>query len=93
MPAGADTAADHHDDEQNDEGRSGDVESPAGHGGPRVQLGEVLELGEVGLMKPEFADVFQGLAHLLHFAGGHEGNGVPVPLEVQDTVIEPDRPI
>ncbi len=44
-------------------------------------------------MKPKFADVLQGLAHLLHFAGGHEGDGVPVPLEVQDAVIEPDRPI
>jgi hypothetical protein len=44
-------------------------------------------------MEPEFADVLQGLAHLLHLTGGHEGDGVPVPLEVQDAVIESDRPI
>jgi hypothetical protein len=44
-------------------------------------------------MKPKLFDVLQGLAHLFHFASGHEGDGVPVPLEVQDTVIEPDRPI
>ncbi len=54
---------------------------------------EVLELGEVRLMKPEFANVLQGLAHLFHFAGRHEGDGVPVPLEVQNTVIEPNRPV
>ena len=58
-----------------------------------MQLGEVLELGEIRLMEPEFPDVLQGLAHLFHFAGGHEGDGVPVPLVVQDTVIEPDRPV
>ena len=58
-----------------------------------MQLGEVLELGEIRLMEPEFPDVLQGFAHLFHFAGGHEGDGVPVPLVVQDTVIEPDRPI
>jgi hypothetical protein len=44
-------------------------------------------------MEPKFADMLQSLAHLFHFAGGHEGDVVPVPLEVQDAVIEPDRPI
>ena len=58
-----------------------------------VQLREVLELGEIRLMEPKFADVLQGLAHLFHFAGGHEGDGVPVPLKMQYTVIEQDRPI
>ena len=56
-------------------------------------MGEVLELGEIRLMEPEFPNVLQGFAHLFHFAGGHEGDGVPVPFEVQDAVIEPDRPI
>ncbi len=44
-------------------------------------------------MEPQFADVLQGLAHLLHFAGRHEADGVPVPFIVENTVIEPDRPV
>ncbi len=51
-PAGANATADDNDDERHDEGRSSDVEGPAGHGGTRdgggvnvVQLSEVLELG------------------------------------------------
>jgi hypothetical protein len=92
-PTSADAAADDQDEEQDDEGRPSDVESPAGHGGPRVQLGEVLELGEIRLMESEFADMLQGLTHLFHLAGGHEGDGVPVPLEVQDAIVESDRPI
>ena len=44
-------------------------------------------------MEPEFADMLQGLAHLFHLTGGHEGDGVPVPLVVQDAVVESNRPI
>ncbi len=56
--AGADTEAPDDDDKGNDEGGAGDVEGPAGHesSGSRdvlsaVQLREVLEIGEVRLMK------------------------------------------
>ncbi len=59
----------------------------------RAQLSEVLKIGQVGLMKSQLADVLQGLAHLLHFAGGHEADGVPVPLVVEDAVIEADGPV
>ena len=44
-------------------------------------------------MESQFADVLQGLAHLLHFAGGHEADGVPVPLVVEDAVVQSDRPV
>ena len=44
-------------------------------------------------MEPEFANMLQGLAHLLHLTGGHEGDRVPVPFEMQDAVVEPHRPI
>ncbi len=56
-------------------------------------LSEVLKIRQVGLMKSQLADVLQGLTHLLHFAGGHEADGVPVPLVVEDAVIEPDGPV
>ncbi len=44
-------------------------------------------------MEPKLADMLQGLAHLFHLTGGHEGDGVPVPLEMQDAVVESYRPI
>ncbi len=54
-----------------------------------VQLNEVLKFGQIWLMQPEIADVLQGLTHLFHFAGRHEADGIPVPLIVQDAVVEP----
>ena len=44
-------------------------------------------------MEPEFADMLQSLAHLFHLTGGHEGDRVPVPFEMQDAVVEPYRPV
>ena len=44
-------------------------------------------------MEPEFADMLQSLAHLFHLTGRHEGDRVPVPLVVEDAVVESDRPI
>jgi hypothetical protein len=44
-------------------------------------------------MKSQIAKVFQGLIHLLHLAGGHEANRIPVPFEVQDAVVKPHRPV
>ncbi len=94
---GADAEASYEDDEGHNEGGSGDVKSPAGHGGSghgnalsAVQLREVLQVGEIWLMESQFANVFKGLAHQLHFSGRHEREGVPVPLVVDDTVVEPD---
>ena len=58
-----------------------------------VQLSEVLEFGQIWLMQTQIADVLQGLTHLFHFAGGHEADGIPVPLIVQDAVVEPHQPV
>ena len=92
--AQADAQTCHDEDEGDDEGGPGDVEGPAGHvgaqGGSAVsiaQLGEVLEIGQVWMMKTKLADVFEGLGHLLHFSGREEVDGVPVPLVMEDAVI------
>jgi len=37
--------------------------------------------------------MLKGLTHLLHFSGWHEGDGVPVPLIVDDAVVESNRPV
>ncbi len=37
--------------------------------------------------------MLEGLIHLLHFSGRHEGEGVPVPFIMDDAVVEPDRPV
>ena len=52
-----------------------------------AQLGEVLKIGQVWMMKTKLADVFEGLGHLLHFSGWEEVDGVPVPLVMEDAVI------
>ncbi len=51
--AGADAEASYEDDERHDEGGSGDVKGPAGHGDAlsAVQLREVLQVGEIRLME------------------------------------------
>ena len=43
-----------------------------------AQLGEVLEIGQVRMMKTKFPDVFESLGHLRHFSGGKEVERVPV---------------
>ena len=48
-----------------------------------AQLGEVLEISQVRMMKTEFPDVFEGLGHLLHFSGGEEVERVPVPFVME----------
>ncbi len=85
------------DHERHDEGGPGDVECPAGHSGARdgggvsgAQLSEVLKVGQIWLMESQFADVLQGLVHLFHFTGGHEVDGVQVPLIMEDAVVEPN---
>ncbi len=92
--AHADAQACRDEDKRDDEGGPGDVEGPAGHvgtqGGSAVsvaQLSEVLEIGQVRMMKTKLADVFEGLGHLLHFSGWEEVDGVPVPLVMEDAVI------
>ncbi len=92
--AHADVQACRDEDERDEEGGPGDVEGPAGHvgaqGGSAVsvaQLSEVLEIGQVRMMKTKLADVFEGLDHLLHFSGWEEVDGVPVPLVMEDAVI------
>ena len=52
-----------------------------------AQLREVLEIGQVRMVKTKLADVFEGLGHLLHFSGREEVDGVPVPLVMEDAVI------
>ncbi len=52
-----------------------------------AQLSEVLEIGQIRMMKTKFADVFEGLGHLLHFSGWEKVDGVPVPLVMEDAVI------
>ncbi len=37
--------------------------------------------------------MLKGLAHQLHFSSRHEREGVPVPLVMDDAVVEPDGPI
>jgi hypothetical protein len=56
--AGTDAETSYEDDEGHDEGGSGDVKGPAGHGGSgngdslsAVQLREVLQVGEIRLME------------------------------------------
>jgi hypothetical protein len=58
-----------------------------------AQLGEVLEIGQVRMMKAKFPDVFESLGHLLHFSGWEEVERVPVPFVMEDAVIQPNRPI
>ena len=55
-----------------------------------AQLSEVLEIGQVRMMKTKLADVFEGLGHLLHFSGWEEVEGVPVPLIMEDAVVQPN---
>ncbi len=76
MLAQADAQAGRDEDERDEKGGPGDVEGPTGHvsaqGGSAVsvaQLGEVLEIGQVRMMKTKFPDVFESLGHLLHFSG------------------------
>ena len=52
-----------------------------------AQLGEVLKIGQVRMMKTKFPDVFESLGHLLHFSGWEEVEGVPVPFVMEDAVI------
>ena len=99
-PAQADAQTGRDEDEGDDEGGTGDVEGPPGHvgahGGSAVgvaQLGEVLEVGQVRMMKTKLPDVFESLSHLLHFPGGKEVERVPVPFVMEDAVVEPDRPV
>ena len=58
-----------------------------------AQLGEVLEISQIRMMKTEFPDVFEGLGHLLHFSGGEEVERVPVPFVMENAVIQPNRPV
>ena len=58
-----------------------------------AQLSEVLKVGQVRLMKAKLTNVFKSLHHLFHFPGRQEVNGVPVPLVVDDAVVQPDGPI
>ncbi len=58
-----------------------------------AQLSEVLEVGQVRLMKAKLTNVFKSLTHLCHFPGRQEVDGVPVPLVVDDAVIQSDGPI
>ncbi len=58
-----------------------------------AQLGEVLKVGEVRVMETKLTDVLESLGHLLHFSGWEEVDGVPVPLVMEDTVVQPDRPV
>ncbi len=44
-------------------------------------------------MKPQLTDMLQCLTHLLHFSGWHEVDGVPVPLIMNDAVVEADGPV
>jgi hypothetical protein len=44
-------------------------------------------------MKPQLTDVLQCLTHLLHFSSWHEVDGVPVPLVMNDAVVEVDGPV
>ncbi len=92
--AHADAQASRDEYKRDDEGGPCDVEGPAGHRGTKgggavstAKLGEVLEIGQVWLMKAEFTNVFESLCHLLHFSGWQEVDGVPVPLVMEDAVI------
>ena len=92
--AQADAQAGRDEDERDEKGGPGDVEGPTRHvgaqGGSAVsvaQLGEVLEIGQVRMVKTKLADVFEGLGHLFHFSGREEVDGVPVPLIMEDAVI------
>ena len=58
-----------------------------------AQLSEVLKVGQVRLMKAKLTNVFKSLPHLFHFPGRQEVDGVPVPLVVDDAVVQPDGPI
>jgi hypothetical protein len=55
-----------------------------------AQLSEVLKVGQVRLMKAKLTNVFKSLVHLCHFPGRQEVDGVPVPLIVEDAVVQPD---
>ena len=52
-----------------------------------AELGEVLEIGQVRMMKTKFPNVFESLGHLLHFSGWEEVDGVPVPFVMEAAVI------
>jgi hypothetical protein len=58
-----------------------------------AQLSEVLEVRQVRLVKAKLTNVFESLCHLLHFSSWQEVDGVPVPLIMEDAVIQPDRPV
>jgi hypothetical protein len=45
------------------------------------------------MVKAKLTNVFESLCHLLHFSGGQEVDGVPVPLVMEDAVVQPDRPV
>ncbi len=42
-------------------------------------------------MEPQLADLFEGLTHFLHLSMRQEGDGVPVPLIVENVEIKLDR--
>jgi len=92
--AQADAQEGRDEDERDEESGPGDVEGPSGHVGAQcgsavsvAQLGEVLEISQVRMMKTKFSNVFESLGHLLHFSGGEEVERVPVPLVMEDAVI------
>ncbi len=58
-----------------------------------AQLSEVLKIGQVRMMEAKLTNVFKSLPHLFHFPGRQEVDGVPVPLVVDDAVVQPDGPI
>ncbi len=58
-----------------------------------AQLSEVLKVRQVWLMKAKLTNVFKSLTHLRHFPGWQEVDGVPVPLIMDDAVVQLDGPI
>ena len=58
-----------------------------------AQLGEVLKIGQVWMMKTKFPDVFESLGHLLDFSGREEVERVPVPFVMEDAVVQPYGPV
>ncbi len=95
--AQADAQAGRDEDERDEKVGPGNIEGPTGHvgtqGGSAVsvaQLGEVLEIGQVRMMKTKFPDVFKSLGHLLHFSGWEEVERVPVPFVMEYIVNDVD---
>ncbi len=58
-----------------------------------LDLGDVSQIGQVGLLEIQATEVFQSLVHLFYFSSGKQGERVPVPLEVNDLTVQPDRKI